>query len=148
MFRSLRTRMADAGVVAGLVLSLTVAAPASAATTFYALTNNEAASALVRYHYDKCDKNGYCHISVQEAQVSDGSADKWRGDGWGGQLFMHYKPDSGGTFTEVLATAVDDGWGFRPNFERTGYKDVWFDVCNHEDSTDLIAWSSCVRLHK
>jgi hypothetical protein len=140
--------MAGAGVLAGLVLSLTIAAPASAATFFHAWTNNEAANAELYYHYDKCDKDGYCRISVEGAQVSDSLEDKWRGDGWGGQLFMHYEPNSGGTFTEVLATALDEDWGFRPDFTRTGYKNVWFEVCNRQDSTDRIAYSSCVRLHK
>jgi hypothetical protein len=137
--------MAGAGVVIGLLLPIAVAAPASAATLFVGSTTNGAASALMYYQYDQCNSAGYCHISVSAAQVEDSAFPPWAGDGWGGILYMHYTTRTG-TYRENLGVAPDEGWKFVDDFERTGYKDVWFQVCNYNESTG--ERYSCARLRK
>jgi hypothetical protein len=144
MFASLRARMVGAGVVAGLALPLAVAAPASAATFFWAFTRNEAASAELYYHYDKCDSAGYCHIKIENATVDD----QVRDDGWGGVLVLHRKTRPGSPYPDVvdLISARDNGYDILPSFERNGHKDVWFEVCNWNPGTGQRY--DCVRLHK
>ncbi|MEU1940974.1 MULTISPECIES: hypothetical protein [unclassified Streptomyces] len=142
MSAGLRARLTTGvGVMAGVVaLAIASAAPASAATYFWADTTNRAAHANLYYQYDS-PNNGYYHITVDTVSVNDSSY----GDGWGGRLYMHYTSRTG-THTETLATAPDEGFDGPADFERTGYKDVWFELCNHSDSTGQIA--SCARLHK
>ena len=144
MFASLRARMAGAGVVAGLVLSLAVAAPASAATFFWANTKNEAAGANLYYHYDKCDSAGYCHIKIERASLDDHKD----GDGWGAVLVLHRKTRPGTPSADVvdLLSIKDKGFDLLGLFERNGHKDVWFEVCNWNPGTG--ARYHCARLHK
>jgi hypothetical protein len=138
----IRARVAGGvGGVVAMVLTIAFAAPASAATLFTAHTKNEATGASLLYHYDRCNSAGYCHIVVTDAQVVD--MEDWCGDGWGGVLSMHH---SDSDTPEDLAVSADcnEAWG--RDIDRTGYKDVWFEVCNLNATTGQRY--SCVRLHK
>jgi hypothetical protein len=132
----------------GLALSLAlagsvaVATPASAATQFWAYTTNYDAYASLYYQYDQHDSAGYYHISVTDASVKDTGP---CGDGWGGVLRMYYT-NRYDEVQETLAYAQDCSSKSARDQDKTGYKDVWFEVCNWNTTTGEAY--TCVRLHK
>jgi hypothetical protein len=137
--------MAGAGVLVALALTITFAGSASADTLFTGYSGNAASNASLYYQYDTCDSAGYCHIKVTETEVADNP--KWCWDGWGSVLVMHYKTRSSSNEQQRdLTKAGDCDYNFGGPIDSSGYKGVWFEVCNWNPSTDQRY--TCGRLHK
>ncbi|WP_190199961.1 hypothetical protein [Streptomyces djakartensis] len=112
---------------------------ATAASLFSAYTTNGAAYGNVSYTYWSTG-DGYYGIEV----TSPYAVDIRPNDEYGAVLRMHYDSRSGTGQVRSLVKVLPEEYGTGSSFSGTGYRNVWFDVCNWHWLSEAVY--SCARL--
>ena len=147
----MKLRRALGTAAIGAVLAISPALSAQAETrgtdatfsTFVGSSTNGATSASVKYRYWSQGGDWY---GIEYQSPTSGDNFDWWGDGWGGILVMHYDGYGLPNRQEPIAMNKDGSSVLSVGDTLSNVKNVWFEVCNYNWSTEQRA--SCQRLHK